>query len=186
MRLHSRAILLQLLLLLALPGYTQELPPIQQFTPIDYGSGNQNWAIAQASDKLIYVANDGGLLEFNGARWQLYPSPNETIMRSVHVIGDKIYTGCYMEFGYWAKNNLGTLEYTSLSQALNLQLVEDEEIWGIIGLDQYIVFQSLNRIYIYDTAKETVQVIDSEEMISKMGKVERRSTFIKLAKEFCY
>jgi hypothetical protein len=35
--------------------------------------------------------------------WELYPSPNETILRSVKVIGDKVYTGGYMEFGYWTR-----------------------------------------------------------------------------------
>ncbi|MBT8291767.1 MAG: hypothetical protein KJN70_00715, partial [Eudoraea sp.] len=57
-------------------GYTQELPPIQNYAPYDYGAGTQNWAISQSDEKLIYVANNEGLLEFNGAQWKLHPSPN--------------------------------------------------------------------------------------------------------------
>jgi hypothetical protein len=41
--------------------------------------------------------------EYNGSNWELYPSPNETILRSVKVIGKKVYTGGYMEFGYWTE-----------------------------------------------------------------------------------
>jgi len=61
--------------------YTQELPPIENYAPKDYGAGNQNWSISQSDDKYIYVANNSGLLEFNGANWKLYPSPNGTILR---------------------------------------------------------------------------------------------------------
>ncbi len=159
---------------------SQELPPIQNFYPKDYNGENQNWDISQASDKLIYVANSKGLLEFNGARWTLYPSPNETIMRSVKVVEDRIYTGCFMEFGYWKKNSLGVLNYTSLSQKNGVDLIEDEEFWNIIHVDDYMVFQSLKRIYIYDISKGTVNTIDSNSTITKMFKVGQNIYFQRL------
>ncbi|MEJ6792935.1 MAG: LuxR family transcriptional regulator, partial [Lacinutrix sp.] len=104
----------------------QEVPPINIFSPQQYNGENQNWSISQSKDKTIYVANNAGLLEYNGANWRRYNSPNETILRSVKVVGDKIYTGCYMEFGYWTKNNVGLLEYTSLSNNKSISLIEDE------------------------------------------------------------
>jgi AraC family chitin signaling transcriptional activator len=79
----------------------QEIPPIQSFSPEMYNAENQNWAISQSDNKYIYVANNIGLLEFNGALWKLYETPNQTILRSVKAVGNRIYTGCYMEFGYW-------------------------------------------------------------------------------------
>ncbi|MFI0426204.1 MAG: LuxR family transcriptional regulator, partial [Flavobacterium sp.] len=79
----------------------QELPPIVKYPSSVYGAGNQNWMISQDNNQFLLFANNEGLLEFNGSNWNLYPSPNETIIRSVKVVGDKIYTGCYMEFGYW-------------------------------------------------------------------------------------
>ena len=153
------------------PLYSQALPPIQNFSPKDYHGENQNWAISQSSDKLIYVANSKGLLAFNGASWVLYPSPNETIMRSVQVVEDRIYTGCYMEFGYWTKNDLGTLEYTSISEKISVDLIQDEEFWNIINVDDYMVFQSLKRIYIYNGKNGDVQTINTKSTITKMFKV---------------
>ena len=100
----------------------QELPPITNFTPIEYNGENQNWQITQSEQKNIYVANNGGLLEFNGAVWKLYGSPNGSAIRSAKVIGDLVYTGCYMEFGFWLKNTYGELEYTSLSNKLSQPL----------------------------------------------------------------
>jgi DNA-binding CsgD family transcriptional regulator/ligand-binding sensor domain-containing protein/predicted Holliday junction resolvase-like endonuclease len=152
-------------------SFPQERPPIEIYTPADYGGETQNWSISQSKEKYIYVANNKGLLEFNGAEWQLYPSPSETIMRSVKVIDDKIYTGSYREFGYWKKNILGVLTYTSLSQKLKIPFLGDEEFWNIIGLDEWILFQSLKTIYLYNKKNGTYTTINSETIIYKMFKV---------------
>jgi AraC family chitin signaling transcriptional activator len=77
----------------------QELPPIVKYNSNMYGAASQNWMISQDENQFVYFANNEGLLEFNGSEWTLNASPNETIMRSVKVVGDKIFTGCYMEFG---------------------------------------------------------------------------------------
>lgn len=158
----------------------QEHPPIEIYSPKTYGADTQNWSISQSKEKHIYVANNKGLLEFNGARWQLYPSPNETIMRSVCVIDNLIYTGCYREFGYWQKNELGILIYTSLSQKLEISFLDDEEFWNIVALDDWILFQSLKRIYIYNKKDSSYAIVDSETNISKIFKVNKSVYFQKV------
>ncbi len=157
--------------------YAQELPPIRNYAPIEYNAENQNWSISQAASKLIYVANNKGLLEYNGARWKLYPSPNESVIRSVKTVGDVIYTGCYMEFGYWEKDNLGQLQYTSLSQKLEIDHIEDEEFWNIHAIGDLMVFQSKRAIYITNLAKGTVNRIASDNTIGKMFKVDQTIYF---------
>lgn len=153
-------------------GFGQERPPIQIYTPKDYGGETQNWSITQSKEKYIYVANNKGVLEYNGANWQLYKSPNETIVRSVRVIDNLIYTGCNNEFGYWQRNDVGTLVYTSLSEALKIEFYDDEDIWNIINIDDYILFQSLQRIYIFNKINKSYNVIHSESNIHKMFKVD--------------
>ncbi|MDD7885947.1 triple tyrosine motif-containing protein [Flavivirga sp. 57AJ16] len=152
--------------------YAQEHPPIKIFSPKDYGAETQNWSISQSKENYIYVANNKGLLEFNGANWQLYLSPNETIIRSVNVIDSLIYTGSNREFGYWQRNEFGLLYYTSLSKKLNVDFLEDEEFWNIISIDEYILFQSLKRIYIYNKTNNSYSIIDSETIIYKIFKVD--------------
>ena len=170
------------LIVITLTGYinAQEFPPIQNFSPSEYGSESQNWAISQAKDKTIFIANNNGLLRFNGASWTLYASPNESIIRSVKVIGDKIFTGCYMEFGYWMENSKGTLEYTSLSKKLTKDLLLDEEFWGILQLEEYIIFQSHNRIYVYNFEDDLVNVIDSDSFLPKIFRVDQTIYFQKI------
>lgn len=146
----------------------QELPSIQIFTPEIYGGENQNWMISQASNKFIYIANNEGLLEYNGATWKIYSSPNNTIIRAVKVVDNKIYTGSYMEFGYWEKDSFGMLNYNSLVPKLNEKMIEDENIWNIITYQEWIIFQSFNRIYFYNPAKGKFTIINSKNSISKV------------------
>ena len=70
--------------------FSQEIPPIQVFSTEDYGAENQNWSITQDENKFIYVANNEGLLEYNGVNWHLFSTPNETIMRSVYCYNKKM------------------------------------------------------------------------------------------------
>lgn len=155
----------------------QEFPPINTFTPQQYNAENQNWSISQSSDKSIYVANSKGLLKYNGAKWRLYPSPNETIMRSVKAVGDRVYTGCYMEFGYWLKDAFGKLEYVSLSNSKTISLVEDEQFWQIEAFDEWILFRSLNRIYIYNIKEDTFKLIESKKKITTMFVIDQSVYF---------
>ncbi|MES2863957.1 MAG: LuxR family transcriptional regulator, partial [Bacteroidota bacterium] len=138
-------------LLLSFFGYAQQLPPIVKYPSSVYNAGNQNWMISQDKNQFIFFANNDGLLEFNGANWNLYPSPNETILRSVKVVGDKVFTGCYMEFGFWVRQANNKLKYTSLSEKIKSKIIDDEQFWNILNYEQWVIFQSLNQIYIYDT-----------------------------------
>ena len=148
-------------------SFCQEFPPIVKYNPATYGAGNQNWMISQDKNDFIYFANNEGLLEYNGTTWSLYPSPNETIIRSVNVIDNKIYTGCYMEFGYWIRHSNGQLKYTSLSKSLKNKIQDDEQFWNILNYDQWVIFQSLNKIFIYDTKTGKFNIIAPKNGIVK-------------------
>lgn len=137
----------------------QELPPISTYPPSVYGADNQNWQASQAEDHTLYFANNKGLLAYNGAQWQLNLSPNETIIRSVSVVNNRIYTGAHMDFGFWLKGQTGALQYTSLRDTLGIAMLEGEQIWKIIPYKEKILFQSLNGIYIYNPEAHTINYI---------------------------
>lgn len=151
---------LLILLCLSLTLYSQETPPIVKFSPGDYNAENQNWAVTQNSKDFIFVANNEGLLEYNGAEWKLYPSPNNTIIRSLLAENDRIYCGAYMEFGYWQRNNKGVFVYTSLSSRIRNELIEDENFWSIKLVDDWLVFQSGDRLYFFNTTTQEINYKD--------------------------
>jgi AraC family transcriptional regulator, chitin signaling transcriptional activator len=175
---HFRRIFILLLLLPCMEA--QELPPFQNFTAETYHGETQNWSICQSLQNNIYFANNLGLLEYNGASWKLYPSPNHTIMRSVSVLGDKIYTGCHREFGYWQKDGVSNMKYISLSEKIKNKLLDDEQFWKIICYQKWVLFQSLHRIYIYDTLSKKFQIIEAKTNLPKMFEVEHKIYFQKI------
>ncbi|MEZ7494930.1 triple tyrosine motif-containing protein [Leeuwenhoekiella aequorea] len=178
---------LLLLIIFCIPTLilSQELPPILNYSTEDYSADNQNWMISQNKDGFIYAANNGGLLEFDGERWAKYDSPNSTIMRSVNVIHAKIYTGCFAEFGYWEKTNLGTLAYTSLASKLNNPMLEDEQVWNILEYNEWVVFQSNRALYFFNEATQTIKIIPSKNLIYKVFIV-NKSIYYHVANEGIY
>ena len=167
---QERFIFWCLLVLISSICFAQDLPPIVKYNSSIYNAGNQNWMISQDKNNYIYFANNEGLLEYNGSNWTLYKSPNETIIRSVKVIGNRIYTGCYMEFGFWSRQSNGRLIYTSLSQKIKSKIIDDEQFWNILHYDQWVIFQSLNKIFIYDTKTGKFKIVHPKVNILKSFK----------------
>jgi len=130
-------------------------PPIINYKIYDYKAATQNWDVSVDDSGALYAANNQGLLYFNGEEWALYKLPNETIIRSVKVIGERIYTGSYQEFGFWKKNVYGILEYTSLTYLIVDHTFTNEEIWEIIPFGEGVVFRSFSTIFIYANEKVT-------------------------------
>ena len=149
-------------------GHSQYHPPIQNFSPDLYQAGNQNWKISQDAYNRVYVANNFGLLEFNGSDWNLHPTPNNTIMRSVFVNSSAVYTGAYMDFGYWLRQNNGALSYTSLAESLDFKMIDDEQVWNIVPHKQFVVFQSLNRLIIYNQVTRDLSTFNPVSGILKV------------------
>ncbi|RZJ68695.1 MAG: LuxR family transcriptional regulator [Flavobacterium sp.] len=173
------------LLLLPVFLFGQELSPIVKYNPSIYNAGNQNWMISQDSQRFMFFANNDGLLEFNGSAWTLYASPNETIIRSVKVVGDRVYTGCYMEFGYWTREANNHLKYHSLSSKIKNRIVDDEQFWNIFAYEQWMIFQSLDQIHIYDTKTGKFSVIKPKHGILKSFQA-NNSIYYQVANEGLY
>ncbi|SCY20896.1 Two component regulator propeller [Nonlabens sp. Hel1_33_55] len=150
---------------------SQELPPIRNFSPAAYGAENQNWMVAQSADRKMYFANNQGLLEYNGEQWNLYPTPNESIMRSVAWHDGRLYSGAYMDFGYWEKQANGTLTYKSIVEDLQVSLMEDEQFWNLVSSESILLIQSLSRIYAFDPLQNTLKMVVEMEGITKLFKV---------------
>jgi len=148
--------------------FSQYHPPIQNFPPELYNAGSQNWKISQDAQHRVYVANNFGLLEFNGSDWNLHPTPNNSIMRSVFVNSTAVYTGSYMDFGYWLRQKNGILSYRSIAENLDFSMIEDEQVWNIVPHKQFIIFQTLDRLIIYDQVSQGISTFNPVSGILKV------------------
>jgi|APTNR8051073442_1049403.scaffolds.fasta_scaffold00032_46 ligand-binding sensor domain-containing protein/DNA-binding CsgD family transcriptional regulator len=134
------------------------LPFVRNFNTLDYNAGIQNWSIAQDPRGIMYIANNFGLLEYDGSRWQTFVVNNGSKMRSVALdTSGKIYVGCQGEFGYFFPNSLGQLEYTSLADSLPAQFRNFDETWNLFLDDGKIYFCTFSNIFIYE--KDSITIV---------------------------
>ena len=56
--------------------------PIRNYSPREYNASPQNWAIVQDKRGVMYFGNNKGkgkgILEYDGVKWRLIGTPNET------------------------------------------------------------------------------------------------------------
>ncbi len=129
--------------------YSQYTPYFKNYSLSEFNAGNQNWGVSISDGGKLYVANNNGLLEFDGINWNFNELPNKTIIRSVLAHKELIYTGSYEEFGYWRRNDKGKLIYTSLNKLIEKQPQLNEEFWQILSYKDAIIFRSFLNLYIY-------------------------------------
>jgi hypothetical protein len=90
-------------------------PIIKNFTEEEINNNLTIFDISQSAQGIMYFATPNGLLEYDGVRWENYRHDLESDLRSVLYTDDKhIYTSGHGGFGYWSRNSIGELEYTSL------------------------------------------------------------------------
>ena len=118
------------------------LPYIQNFSPKDINGNPQNWFIGQDERDFIYVANNHGLLIFDGTHWQLHPTPNNTAARSLTVVGQRIYVGSQGEIGYFEPSASGALVYVSLIDQLPEEHRNFLDVWQTHQLDGAVYFRT--------------------------------------------
>lgn len=147
----AKVLLLTLFGFISLQLYSQELLPfVENYSKSNYQGDNQIWSVAQGNDEAMYFANNYYLLRYDGVKWEKYTLPNKTIIRSIMVDGDRIYSGSYKEFGFWKRKG-GKMYYTSISEGNKFfDDNNNEEIWKIFKFQNQIYFQSFNEVFLFD------------------------------------
>ena len=136
-------------------------PPLRNFSKKEYHAGTQNWQIAQDERGLVYVANNQGLLEFDGTQWRVYPLGNGTNVRSVELAEDgKIYVGGQGEIGYFEGNEKGVLTFHSLNGYLPEGKRKFEDVWEIVLDNGAVYFMSWQMVMKWADGEMTVPLAD--------------------------
>lgn len=123
-------------------------PSVTNFSRSDYQAGTQNWAIEQDERGIVYIANNKGLIEFDGTHWQTTQLPNSTIVRSIGLDGKgRVYLGGQNEFGYLMVEEERQRKYTSLSSLVPAEFDSFEDVWEIFIGAEGIYFCSGKAIF---------------------------------------
>jgi signal transduction histidine kinase/DNA-binding response OmpR family regulator len=136
-------------LLFLVPGnlYSQEAgyKYFKNFIPTeDYKHSPQNWGMAQDKQGILYVANTGGVLIYDGVSWRVMGVPDYTTVRSLAIDDETgiVYIGGIGEIGYLKPDEKGVLQYVSLKDHLEKEQPNFSDVWRTHVTKEGIYFSS--------------------------------------------
>ncbi|MCC5938663.1 MAG: regulator [Lunatimonas sp.] len=139
------------------------LPFSKYYASQEYGAGIQNYAITQKPSGVIYVANNYGLLEYDGTSWRRYALPSGAKVRHVQ-LGENglVYVAGQGDFGFFGPDATGHLRFQSLRGALPEAYRELEEVWKVYLSSEALYFCTDRQIFVFDKDQQFQQVISSK------------------------
>jgi len=139
------------------------VPFISFHSKRDYRGGTQNWDFVQSENGILHVANNNGVLRYDGLGWELIPMPNGSVVRSLFRDEDeRIYVGASNEFGFLEPDSLGRISYHSLKE--QIPEFEFEDIWRIVSQGDFLYFQCFDGLIVYNKELNAWKVISSDQV----------------------
>lgn len=127
------------------------LPVTQIFGIKEHGGSDQNWYLTQAENGLIYAGTGTGINEWDGERWHLYNTPNNSRVRSMsHWRDGHIYAGTIDDLGVYRRDAKGKLEFTSLLKGWTVEQRQFGEVWSTAANDDGVMFVTNKALYFWD------------------------------------
>ena len=125
---------------------------LKNYSRTDYDQQPQNWAILQDKRGIIYVGNNGCVLEFDGISWRSITVKDNRPVRSM-TIGHNgtIYIGSSNEIGYLDNDANGTLHYVSLRPYLPEDKMEFTHVKRTLTAKEGIYFTAKEFLFRWDS-----------------------------------
>jgi hypothetical protein len=123
---------------------------VQKYPKEVYQGSDQNWYFAQDSTGVLYVANDDGVLTFDGDKWDLLSLPVRNYVFSMAFDSRKrLYVGSNDEMGYLQKDEWGKYQYQSLIGLLPPANRAVKNINQVVLFRDTVLFGGPGFIYVY-------------------------------------
>lgn len=125
--------------------------PFYNFYSSDiYGAHNQNWAVTQDSTDRIFIANNHGILRYDGHRWQKAPSLNGGLIRALVKDNDGVmYWGGQNDFGIVSSDSIGNTILVSLTDLIPDSIESYNNVWNILISEHGVYYRSNKYIFRY-------------------------------------
>ncbi|MEL6941749.1 MAG: hypothetical protein AAFO82_03705, partial [Bacteroidota bacterium] len=145
--------------------------PIQNFRPTDYKAGIQNIDFAQNRNMNLFVANNLGVLVYDGSSWEVHEFKKGKKYRSLAFDEEskRLYVGSQGTFGFFEKN----WNYVSLIEQIPTAFRDFDEVWDVFILNQKVYFCTFQAIYVFDGTSISVleQESDFDKSFASNGKL---------------
>ncbi|UCH92777.1 MAG: response regulator [Candidatus Aminicenantes bacterium] len=129
------------------------------YKPKDYGLHAQNWSILQGKRGII-VANQSGLLVFDGVSWRSIILPTPSVFSIATDNDETIYVGGRNEFGRLTPDEKGSLQYESFREYLkNDKQKKSFDVWDIHPTKEKVYFRTPGFLFRWDAKTKQIKTI---------------------------
>ncbi|MDM9630357.1 response regulator [Robiginitalea aurantiaca] len=135
-------------------------PLITNYKYQEYGRAPINWWATEDSNGIMYFANQGGPLQFDGVNWR-HIEINGSSRSMAKDDKGTIYIGGGGDFGYLTTGAKGEVGYVSLLDKIPEEHRIFADVWEIDFYKGRIIFRTEFKLYVWDG--ETIKVITSEQ-----------------------
>jgi signal transduction histidine kinase/DNA-binding response OmpR family regulator/ligand-binding sensor domain-containing protein len=122
---------------------------LRNYNRENYGFADQNWSLLQDRRGIIYAANSGGLLDYDGIYWGGTILPNKKGARSLTTAKNSgvIYVGGYNEIGFIAPVANRSPSYMSLLRHIDEKEQDFGRVWKTHATKEGIYFRTSQFIF---------------------------------------
>ncbi|MGH1365270.1 MAG: sensor histidine kinase [Calditrichia bacterium] len=168
-RLTNRFIfILTFVALLMQMGFAQPVDPgrpyIQNFDYKTYAAHQENWSIVQDRRGVIYVGNNWGILEYDGASWRLITTEKNVAALSLDIDSSgTVWVGLESEMGYLTPDSAGNTQFVSIKSHLPEEEQDFSQVWKVHATPEGIYFLTIKKLLLWDgkTLRSNPVVISS-------------------------
>ena len=127
-------------------------PYMYHHTRTNIAANSQNWDIIKDKQGVMYFANTGGILSFDGSNWGFMKTETGAAVKALAIdtVKNEIYVGANGDFGMLVSNSAAAYEYKSLKYLLpkddnNVPRIDKV----IVDAKEGVLFMGGSAIYIY-------------------------------------
>lgn len=164
---------------------------IKNFTIDDYKASCQNWGLSVAPDGILYVANNQGLLTFDGNTWKHYETPDKAPIEGVTYLNDTIYTVSNDTYGGWTRDNLGVMRYHKITKLpAEVKFTELPASIPFTLSDEILhaqpsVFMTIDDLYFIGTKNRGLYITDPEGNVLRHFSTQDQSVPDNIVRAIC-
>lgn len=135
------------------------IPLYHNYTPKEYGGHFQNWCIVKDKQGIILVANNDGLLSYDGVNWRRFNLGGEQYhsLRSIAQNNSgTVFCGTASHFGYLTYDEQGKYKLNSLLDKVNERYRNFNDVWYTLVIDSSVFFVTHNYLFRWKNEQVTV------------------------------
>jgi len=135
------------------------LPLMKSYALANYPMLSHNYQIVQDNRGIIFIANNQGLIEFDGINWRQHQTPEQASLKSIACAKNRIYVGGNGELGYFIPDKQANFTFVSLAKQVKRFKPSLPIFSKVIIASSQVIFFSTQGIYIYHITTQKFKYI---------------------------